>query len=121
LGNLIKISSTLKRKKKKKIIFKSLIKKLNSKLNKNLNSKTIQKYCELHKILNRQNSNYIYLKIAKALFNDDSKSIKNERKKYHRFFAKTQTMLHLKLSKKIRTINYLIKSLKKSKKIKRKR
>lgn len=103
------------------MIFKSLITNLNSKLKKNLSNKLINKYCELHKLLNRQYSKQISSRTTNALISGNTKLINIEKKKFHRLFLKSQVILNLKLSKKVRTISFLVKHLKKSKKIKRKR
>ncbi len=105
LNRVAKLSVKIKRKKNIKILYKSLTKNINKKLGRVINTTKITQYAQLHKIFSRKLSNkllkqYVRLKTSKT-------NIK---------LCKTaQVQLKLKLYKKIYTLSYLIKKVKKNK------
>jgi hypothetical protein len=61
------------------------------------------------------------MRSLELIYTRDKKKFDLGEKIYHRFFRKTQINFNLRMNKKIRTLSYLVKQLKKSKKIKKKK
>ena len=112
LNKIAKISLKKNKKKKNKIIYKSLIKNINNRLSKNINLNSLKYYHQTHKLLNRrltkQISNY-----AKYLLYSN-KTLQKNTIKNNRFFLRSQVSLNLRIHKKIRNVEYLIKVVRKN-------
>jgi len=119
LNNITKIPFA--KNKKKKIIFNALQTNLTNKFKKKTKLHISSHYAQLHKLLTRLESKQIYNKIKKNLYAKNKNLIQSEKKLFNRFFIRSKIILNLKLSKKIKHINYLMQLIKKSKKITKKK
>ena len=115
LSKLVRISVKKNKKKKNKIVYKSLIKNINNSLSKGLNINVIKNYSKIHKLLNRRLTKHINTRVESLLYS--GKTSQKKIKKYNSFFFRSQVLLNLKLHKKIRNIEYLVKIIKKKIKI----